>query len=76
MTQLIFRFDEEFSLEDSITEKVSDHYPVHCSFKPKVHPTIEKNIQFKTGIIAIDRVKYKKNVLILIHNIYLEIATN
>ena len=60
MTQLIFRFDEEFSLEDSITERVSDHYPVHCSFKPKVHPTIEKNIQFKTGIIAIDRVKYKK----------------
>ena len=51
----VLRFDEEFGLDEKTTMRVSDHYPVYCELKPSIHPTILKNIQFKTSLLVQDK---------------------
>ena len=56
------RFDEEFSLDESTTLQVSDHYPVYCSLKPRIHTKIVKNIISKHAILIIDKVNHNLSI--------------
>jgi len=51
----VYRFDEELSLDESTTLQVSDHYPVYCTLKPRIHQKILKNILSKHAIYIIDK---------------------
>ena len=51
----VFRFDEEFELDERTALKVSDHFPVYCHLRPSVHPTILKNIQTRLSLIVVDK---------------------
>ena len=55
----VFRFDEEFGLDEKTTLQVSDHYPVFCHLRPTVHQTVRKYIQTRSAILVSDKVDRK-----------------
>ena len=55
----VFRFDEEFGLDEKTTLQVSDHYPVFCHLRPTVHQTVKKYIQTRSAILVSDKVHRK-----------------
>ena len=55
----VFRFDEEFGLDEKTTLQVSDHYPVFCHLRPTVHQTVRKYIQTRSAILVSDKVHRK-----------------
>ncbi|XP_076033466.1 deoxyribonuclease-1-like [Oratosquilla oratoria] len=45
-----FYFNEEFGLLDSLTDEVSDHYPVEVSLRGNVSPSLKANVTVRLGV--------------------------
>merc|ERR1719391_735686 len=51
----VYRYDADLGISQDVLLQVSDHYPVWCSFKSIVHPTLKKYVRPMIGLILEDR---------------------
>ena len=45
----VFRFDSEFGLSSDLALRVSDHFPVEVTLRPRVHPSVGENVRVWEG---------------------------